>query len=71
MEREILIADEVAAMLRIVRQRLYQLVRTHQIPVIRVGTRQYRFSAAAIKRWLESGGNENSPAPAEAERSEA
>lgn len=56
MERRILIADEVAELLRVDRQRVYELVRRNAIPVIRLGERQYRFDAEAIKRWIEDGG---------------
>jgi excisionase family DNA binding protein len=52
METQILVADEVAEILRVDKQRVYELVRTNRIPVIRLGARQYRFSAAAINRML-------------------
>lgn len=57
MERQILVADEVAAMLRVDRQRVYELVRKRAIPVIRLGERQYRFDAEAIRQWISRGGN--------------
>ena len=57
MEKRILVADEVADLLRVDRQRIYELVRTNQIPVIRLGERQYRFSAQAIENFLHGGGN--------------
>lgn len=57
MEKEIMVAEEVAKLLRVDKQRIYELVRRHLIPVIKVGERQYRFSRAAIQRWLEQGGN--------------
>jgi len=56
MDQTMLIADEVAQMLRVDRQRVYELVRTNAIPVIRVGERQYRFDADAIKEWINNGG---------------
>lgn len=56
MERQILIADEVAEMLRVDRQRIYELARRNAIPVIRIGERQYRFDAEAIRQWIASGG---------------
>jgi excisionase family DNA binding protein len=56
MERQILIADEVAKLLRVDRQRVYELARRGAIPVIRLGLRQYRFDAEAIKQWIEDGG---------------
>jgi excisionase family DNA binding protein len=52
MDKQILVADEVAELLRVDKQRVYELVRTNRIPVIRLGERQYRFSADAIYRWL-------------------
>ena len=58
MDKQILVADEVAELLRVNRQRVYELVRTDQIPVIRLGERQYRFSAQAIYKWLGVGGRE-------------
>ena len=56
MNKQILIAEEVAELLRIDKQRVYELVRTNQIPVIRLGERQYRFSAQAIEKFLLGGG---------------
>jgi excisionase family DNA binding protein len=56
MEQQILIADEVAEMLRVDRQRVYELVRRNAIPVIRLGERQYRFDSEAIRQWIERGG---------------
>jgi excisionase family DNA binding protein len=58
MDRQILVAEEVAEMLRIDKQRVYELVRTNQIPFIRLGERQYRFSATAIQTFLSSGGTQ-------------
>lgn len=57
MDRQILVADEVAEMLRVDRQRVYELARRNAIPVIRLGERQYRFDAEAIKQWIERGGS--------------
>lgn len=57
MDKQILVADEVAELLRVDKQRVYELVRTNQIPVIRLGERQYRFDANAINKWIENGGN--------------
>lgn len=56
MERRILLADEVAELLRVDRQRVYELARRSAIPVIRLGERQYRFDAEAIRQWIERGG---------------
>lgn len=57
MERKILVVDEVAELLRVDRQRVYELVRTNRLPVVRVGDRQYRFAAAAIHEWISAGGS--------------
>jgi excisionase family DNA binding protein len=58
MSNQILVADEVAELLRVDKQRIYELVRTNQIPVIRLGERQYRFSAQAIENFLHGGGTQ-------------
>ena len=58
MEKQILVADEVAELLRVDKQRIYELVRTNQIPVIRLGERQYRFSTQAIENFLHGGGSQ-------------
>lgn len=58
MEKQILVADEVAEFLRIDKQRVYELVRTNSIPFIRLGERQYRFSFEAVNRWLDDGGSQ-------------
>jgi excisionase family DNA binding protein len=57
MDKQILVAEEVAEMLRVDRQRVYELARRNAIPVIRLGERQYRFDAEAIKQWIERGGD--------------
>ncbi len=57
MDKQILVADEVAEMLRVDRQRVYELVRRKAIPVIRLGERQYRFDAEAIRQWMTRGGS--------------
>ena len=54
---QIMVAKEVADLLRIDRQRVYELVRTKRLPVIRLGERQYRFSRQAIEGWVKNGGN--------------
>ena len=57
MNNEILVAEEVAELIRVDKQRIYELVRTNSIPFIRLGERQYRFSKQAIQQWLENGGS--------------
>ncbi len=56
MDRQILIAEEVAEILRVDRQRVYQMVRAKAIPFIKLGERQYRFDIQAIERFLQDGG---------------
>mgnify|MGYP001306904599 CR=1 FL=1 len=58
MNASILVAGEVAELLRVDKQRVYELVRRNLIPFIQLGDRQYRFSSEAIQRWLESGGSQ-------------
>ena len=57
MDKILLKVDEVATLLQVDRQRVYELVRTGMIPVIKLGERQYRFSKSAIDEWLDHGGN--------------
>ncbi len=57
MDKKILVADEVAELLRVDKQRIYELTRTNQLPgIIRLGERQYRYSAQAIEDFLHGGG---------------
>ncbi len=58
METQILVADEVAKLLRVDKQRVYQMVREKSLPFILLGQRQYRFSKQAIETWLENGGTQ-------------
>jgi excisionase family DNA binding protein len=57
MDKQVLVAREVADILRVDVQRIYQMVRENDIPFILLGQRQYRFSKQAIENWLEVGGN--------------
>ncbi len=59
MNQQILVADEVAEILRVDRQRVYEMVREKSLPFILLGQRQYRFSKQAIDVWLENGGNQS------------
>ena len=51
----VLDVDEVARLLRIGRNTIYELVARNEIPHRRCG-KQIRFSRAAIMRWLDSCG---------------
>lgn len=68
MQRKILVAEEVAELLRVSRQRVYELARTKAIPVMRLGERQYRFDAEAIRLWIERGGSTEESEREDAER---
>lgn len=58
MEKHLLVAHEVADVLRVGTQRVYELCRTDPtFPVIRLGERQFRFDEAAVLRWLANGGS--------------
>jgi excisionase family DNA binding protein len=59
--KQILVASEIADLLRVDKQRIYELVRRNAIPVIRIGQRQYRFDAEAIYDWIANGGNSKNP----------
>lgn len=50
---DILDVKEAAALLRVHSNTIYQLASVGQVPCRRVG-RQYRFSRAALERWLEA-----------------
>jgi excisionase family DNA binding protein len=55
-------AGEVAEILGVSKQRVYDLSRqrkTNGFPVITLGERQYRFSRERIYEWLEGGKREN------------
>lgn len=56
----ILQAEDIAELLGINKQRVYELVRSRNrngFPVILVGERQYRFSREAVLEWIDKGGS--------------
>ncbi len=55
MER-LLLAEEVAQMLSVSKDRVYSLTRQNLIPHVRIG-RQLRFSYRAIEDWISRGGS--------------
>lgn len=57
MNKSILVAEEVAEILRVDKQRIYEMVRTKKLPFILLGERQYRFSKEAVMKWIENGGS--------------
>ena len=50
----LLTSDEVAAMLRVKRRTVYDLVRNQGLPVVRLGVRCLRFKPTAVEAWLEA-----------------
>lgn len=57
MTTKLLKAENVAEILDVSKQRIYELTREKQIPFIQVGERQYRYSETAILNWIENGGS--------------
>ena len=51
----LLTPDEVAALLRVRRARVYSLVRDGLLPAVRIG-RQVRVDGAVLERWVAAGG---------------
>jgi len=52
---KLLFATEVAALLRVSENRIYELAARHMIPHVRIG-RQLRFPEEKLLAWLEDGG---------------
>jgi len=52
----LLSAADVSAMTGIPRWTLYEMTRRGELPAVRIGTRHYRFSAPAIRQWIDAGG---------------
>lgn len=50
-ENPLLTVDEVAERLRLSRNKVYELLRAHEIPHIRLG-RKFRIPAQAFDRWI-------------------
>lgn len=48
-------ADEVAKILKVTPERVYELCRQRLIPYVRLG-RQIRFEEEQLRNWLSSGG---------------
>jgi excisionase family DNA binding protein len=50
----LLTAEEVAAILGVPRSLVYALVRSGEMPAVRIGQRYIRFRSEALLRWIES-----------------
>lgn len=59
MTTRLLKAREVAEMLGLKLTRICELTRTRRMPFVLLGERQYRYSEAAIQRWIDGGGSRN------------
>src|SRR5688500_5853650 len=49
-------ANEVAEILRVNKQRVYELTRQGILPSVRIGTWQIRFEEMRLLQWIENGG---------------
>ncbi len=50
---KILLADEIAQILRVPKGRVYELARQGKLPAVRIG-RQIRFREDAVEAWLSA-----------------
>lgn len=55
MPAKLLTATETAQILNVKEERVYQMVRSGIIPVVRLG-RQIRFDKEQLERWIAAGG---------------
>jgi excisionase family DNA binding protein len=53
----LLIAAEVAGILRVSTARVYELVRLRMLPALKIGQRQLRFDEKTLREWIEGGGS--------------
>ena len=53
---QLLNAKEVAEILKVNPQRVYELARQGVLPSIRIGARQIRFEEERLLRWIKNGG---------------
>ncbi len=54
MSDRLLKASEASQLLNIHLMTLYALKRRHEIPFIKIGSRQTRFSRSDLKKWISS-----------------
>lgn len=55
---KLLKAGELAEMFQVSTNRIYELVRTRNLPAVSLGDHQLRFDPIAVRRWLDDGGRE-------------
>ncbi len=58
MTQKLLTVKEVSEILDLKPARIYELTREKKLPYVQIGDRQYRYSEAALLRWIEKGGNQ-------------
>lgn len=46
-------ADEAAALLRVSRKHLYEMIRSQGLPHLRIGVRAVRFTRRDLNSWVE------------------
>jgi excisionase family DNA binding protein len=56
---QLLNAREVAEILQVSTQRVYELSRQGSLPSVRIGARQIRFEETRLLQWIENGGGLN------------
>jgi predicted DNA-binding transcriptional regulator AlpA len=64
---KLLKAGELAKVFQVSTDRVYELVRTHGLPMISFGSHQVRFDPIAVRRWLDDGGRSSLEAIEESE----
>ena len=54
---KLITAKELANAWQMPLARVYELVRSGALPVVRIGERQIRFDEAALREWIARGGS--------------
>lgn len=53
---QMLTAKDVANLLKLPLARVYELTRQHELPAVRLGRRQLRYSLQTLNDWIKRGG---------------
>jgi excisionase family DNA binding protein len=53
---QLVVAEAVATILGVSRDRVWAMVRSEMIPFVRIGKRHIRFAPSKIRLWIENGG---------------
>lgn len=60
MTTKLLTVNDVAEILDLKPARIYELSRDGKLPfLVKIGDRQYRYSAQGLQRYLDNGGNQD------------